>query len=520
MLARIAPALLVLLAAAAPRVAPDPLERLHRWTVRFDAGQIEWDGAEEDRVAALCRDVLALEEQEPERAREARLAVLDLAGHALARPGARPLVLQDPSQAASDPPARLRRIARQALETHFEHRPDELGGLLSRDVLIRAEEHDEARRLAALDLLRRHPAPGAELAVLTVAQDRGDPLRPASLRALGSWSSVAVDRFLVDNLERPWDRRLDPHPFRLIQERLAEVRPLSGANRERLVRRAAAWCVDADWRRASMGIELLGHAPAELAVPTWIEALRVWLGRSEGGLGSRRIEHELAGALEALSGRSIGPHPDRWLTWWNAVQDGQVPLSNGELGAGGRSTATFFGLRPVSDRVTFVIDRSGSMDGRWGSGEHSRYDEAVVQLQRYLEASGERTRFNVVLFSDDAILSSRSLVPATAENIASAATSLLARTPDGGTHLRHGIELAAALDRGGNAQLELLEADTIIVLCDGDTSQGRGWVPGFLERVNPEARLVFHCVMLASGGDGTLEALAEGTGGQFVRVGG
>jgi hypothetical protein len=58
----------------------------------------------------------------------------------------------------------------------------------------------------------------------------------------------------------------------------------------------------------------------------------------------------------------------------------------------------------------------------------------------------------------------------------------------------------------------------VIVLCDGETAESQQWVRPLLERVNQDACLVFHCVQIGSAGDGTLQRLAELSGGEFVQV--
>ncbi len=45
-------------------------------------------------------------------------------------------------------------------------------------------------------------------------------------------------------------------------------------------------------------------------------------------------------------------------------------------------------------------------------------------------------------------------------------------------------------------------------------------VEPLLARVGAEACVVFHCVQIGAGGDGTLEALARLTGGEYLRVDG
>ena len=84
--------------------------------------------------------------------------------------------------------------------------------------------------------------------------------------------------------------------------------------------------------------------------------------------------------------------------------------------------------------------------------------------------------------------------------------------------MRHGVQRAMEVRPDGTVNLEALEADTLIVLCDGRTSDGSRWVLPFLRRENPLAQAVIHSVQIGDGGDGTLELLARTTGGDFVRV--
>jgi hypothetical protein len=140
-------------------------------------------------------------------------------------------------------------------------------------------------------------------------------------------------------------------------------------------------------------------------------------------------------------------------------------------------------------------------------------------MVRFLQASGEQTRFNVILFSDEPLRSSARLVAARIETIERARSALLERVPAGDTYLAPAIALALHLDEGA-FDAERLEADTIVVLCDGETGEGPGWVGPLLERIHAEARVVFHCVLIGNRGDGTLRLLAEGTGGDYLQVGG
>ncbi|MEZ4447820.1 MAG: vWA domain-containing protein, partial [Polyangiaceae bacterium] len=185
-----------------------------------------------------------------------------------------------------------------------------------------------------------------------------------------------------------------------------------------------------------------------------------------------------------------------------------------------RSRASFFGLRPTSDRVTFVLDHSGSMSTALGTRSISRYDEAISQMVRYLQASGTDTRFNVILFDSDTLRSSAELVVASPENVELARASLLSRPPEGGTCLEPAVRLALCVGANGEVDMDALTADTIIVLCDGENVEGHLWVAPLLARVQVEAQVRFHCVQVGGSGGRALRELAALSGGEFIRVDG
>ena len=165
-----------------------------------------------------------------------------------------------------------------------------------------------------------------------------------------------------------------------------------------------------------------------------------------------------------------------------------------------------------------MIDRSGSMDADFGRRGHTRYEEALSQMVELLEGLGTDTRFGLMLFSNGHARWSSKLRPATSGNLGSALNWAKRKGASGGTHLQPAIRSTLELDRKGRPDLDKLEADTIIVLCDGATEEGSAWVKPLLRRVGPEACVVFHCVQIGPGGDGTLEDLALQTGGEFTRV--
>ena len=148
-----------------------------------------------------------------------------------------------------------------------------------------------------------------------------------------------------------------------------------------------------------------------------------------------------------------------------------------------------------------------------GNKSRTRFDEAGSQLIKCLEGLGEDARFEVILFSDGLRHFRGELVPANEKNLRNLARWISLNGPDGGTHLRPGVRAAMCVD-----EPESLEADTVIVLCDGETAEGPTWVGSFIRVHNDLSRVRFHAVQLGGRSDGTLEALCKHTSGDYVEI--
>jgi hypothetical protein len=274
-----------------------------------------------------------------------------------------------------------------------------------------------------------------------------------------------------------------------------------------------------DWRSAQRSVQVLGRLPAQVSAPLLIEALSTWVSRAERNEPSKRVQGEIVNALRRLSGRNIGPYPERWSAWWKSGRAGKgaSPPTHDEEEP--RTVAAgFFGLRPMTDRVLFVLDRSGSMKSSFGTGRKSRHEEALTQLLVLLRELGPSARFGVILFSDETQRWHSKLVPASQGNMVAVTEWIRSLPPNGGTFLRPAIAEALELRPGNVVELEKLEADTVIVLCDGATGEGPGWVEPLLTAVNETACVRFDCVQIGGGGDGTLQLLSRASGGDYVEV--
>lgn len=478
----------------------DPVGRLQAWVGRARAAPRSVDPKRQAELRAILGDLRLL------RASGGDLAALDLGLVELASLAWR----------EQGPDGRLlesARLGREELEDELA-RADELAVRLAREVLDPAARRPRAERLLAAELLAGAQAEETLGTLCAAAREDDLELSGAALNALCGWPSSAVHLFFLEQLARPATRvRVAATHFERLRGSL-EVGVL-----ERLQHEVARRYLSEDWREAARARALARALDTPRAVPILIESLAAWHRRTEAGQGSERIRGELVSELQRLSGRSIGADPVSWNEWWKAVVAGRIALPSEVAAAGGQSSsAAFFGLHAATDRVVFVVDRSGSMRTAFGTGGRSRHEEAIDQLMRFLQQSGEDTRFTIALFSDEGVSWRSKLAPATEANRALARRWLEDKPPEGETRLFQGVRAGLGLDARGRLALERCEADTVIVLCDGATTEGSGWVARWLAAENERAQLVFHCVQIGNEGNGTLEALAAGTGGEFVRI--
>lgn len=497
------------------------LDDLDRWSRR--PAQTEARRLEEGED--LLRRVDRVWSQDHPRGDDLLVECLDFLGRCQRLERERPLLAPPPSPSASlvteaELHDRLLRMLRRRLpsvERQLTH--EVLTGL------VKARPHPLERRTAACAVLAASPT--ATLALLSCTRpappetEVPPALLEAATAALAGRNSSGVHLRLIRLLNSGPQRAEDRYKA-LIERHFRSLKLTPNMSRSAEAVRAFVEpaLASESWREASLGVAVARCLPPEDALPLLIDSLEEWLGREDDPQRPvRRLQGELLSELERRTGMRCGRHPGRWRTFLEAWRRGDAPLA-GEPGERPRTTSEgFFGLRPATDRVLFVLDRSGSMEARFGDARGpSRLEEATNQLRRLVEQLGPRARFGVVTFADRASRWREKLAPATEENLRSATRFVLRGGAEGGTRLLQGMRLALHADGSGRPDLERLEADTVIVLCDGGTAEGPGWVEPFLLGANGEARVLFHAVQLGQGGDGTLRALAEGSGGEFLEV--
>lgn len=499
---------------AASAVEADPLAKLQQKLHRIRRGELRFDSKVAEDLAGLVSDARLIWAVEPARGRDAAYALLDVAG-AFAEADAR----SGEEQAAA---ASLRDSALEALRAHVD---TEFAKWLAHDVLPATAQPFE-RRLAAVRLLKDQTQPAVKLALLAATQEKEPRLRREVLVNLSGWDDPAVHGVFLRELQRELagDRAAEGG---LAEKHFAQV---SADPEKRFLPElepiVKGGLTSNDWRVAVRAVRLSRPFESAAILPHLIEAMSLWKARGSKFGHALRLQMEIERELRLRSGRSFGLDVDLWRKWYGAMRRGELPRTGG-FGANvpsERTKASFFGLRPMSDRIVFVLDRSKSMEIGFGpAGSQGamgdRWDEAVEQLFGFLEAIGEESRFDLVLFHDyGEAWRMGELVPADAKNLVKAREWIDVQIPNGGTALRMGVETALAMDKQGRIDLQKLEADCVVVLCDGDTNEGSGWVARFLEETNARARILFYGVQIGGDGDGTLEALANGSGGEFAHI--
>ena len=509
----------------APRGDPT-VDELSRWTARFTPQNAVISSTDFSALEALVADARMLQVSSPERRHDVVLALLDLA--ALQPPDAQP---PDPSLMMFGPPQRERAselgfdALRRAIDTD---RSGELCEWLAGGVLAQPKLHSLGRERALLQVLRKRYEPATQLAIMNLATGPDRTLRDDAMAALVGWKDSGVHRFMLEQLEKcransKWITSST------VLAHFAGIKLAPGSDIAIGVRDyAMRGLAGSDWRAAVRSLKLTASIDDQLAVPMLLACWTQWIARREQGGGSRRIEGQIWNSLKQRSGASIGANPERWATWWKTKQAGAAN-GEGDAEAGTVTRAAFFGLRPLTDRVVFVIDRSGSMSSAIGTVaggtaaggrpvEVTRYHEALRQMMAFLASLGPTTKFRIVLFESNLHIWNDKLQPATKSNLDAAERWCAKQAPEGGTMLRSAIESVLRIGADDSPDIGRIEEDTVIVLCDGETTDGPAWVEPLLARINGDACMEFDCVQIGSAGDGTLQKLAELSGGKCVRV--
>ncbi len=173
------------------------------------------------------------------------------------------------------------------------------------------------------------------------------------------------------------------------------------------------------------------------------------------------------------------------------------PPEKAEVGAVG-----YYGITTDSKRICFVVDTSGSMQGR-------RLARAKIELHGTIRRFTNEHAFNVIFYSHEPRVWGERLVQASEATRDRAKTHIFAQTAGGGTNIFDSLMLA----------LKDPDVDTVFLLTDGHAGLGAVLEPGAMRAAILKANtrgVAIHCVGLGSHDRELLAGLARDNGGRYV----
>ncbi len=375
-------------------------------------------------------------------------------------------------------------------------------------------------RLGAIDLAGRLALAGATEPLLKIAEKGKDVAEVAfALAALGEIGDARALPFLRERARHKDDRIARAALIALGRLKDAESIPFI---LERLRSR--------DFEVHYAAIRALRHAGDVKAGLVLAELLSASRGRQR---------EDILLALRAIAGKDLGFDTRDWIRHFRkAVREAEGGAPEEGLGeaftpALDRGLPVFYGVKVFSERVTFVLDTSGSMDRYYGeltkpAKEADRKKLDVLKAEVFSALDGlavheskrgyEKSRFPYPLFRlvrfHTAVLPWKDdLLPASPENAHEARKYVQRLEPDGATNLW------GAFDRALNVSGSLALPDTVILVSDGEPTSGETVsLSAIVEAVahwNKMLGVRIHVIGIDSGNNEFMKEIAERNDGTY-----
>jgi HEAT repeat protein/VWA domain-containing protein len=338
---------------------------------------------------------------------------------------------------------------------------------------------EEAVTRAIVEALAAWPGGDALAPVLAAARKHTDAfVRAKSLAAISRTSDDAVTQAIVGSLA-------DKDP----RVRVAALDAIALRRDRSLFDSTAACLRDESWpvRSAAIGaLAAMGDVRA-------VEPLLPLLDKEEG-----RLRDDLVKALEGLTHEKLGFNPPAWRDWWKAhgtptdapaapSAPAPRPASTAGKPATVKPPLTYHGIPTRSRSILFVVDislsmREGSTDDVRGADgtanrenvKRSKFDVAMAELTRAINAVDEKGSFDVIFFNDAIEPWQPKLVPATRKNKDDAIALIKRTVPAGETNIFAALETAFKMGGFGATDKSYQPSfDTMFFLSDGAPSCGR-----------------------------------------------
>jgi HEAT repeat protein/Mg-chelatase subunit ChlD len=421
--------------------------------------------------------------------------------------------------AAASDPTLSRDLGKHAAKLRADH-------ALARFVLSRlpgwqnaSERALAARLLAAL--------PEATAALVELSQAREPIVADAAIAALGARRHPDATPALRKLLASPGDerRRMSLQALHTILRgddawheelralaaepalRVLAIDLLADVRDEAFLPAAHKFFVDPDWRVRAAAYDFCRGVRDAASIPLLIARL---------AQEQARMRQDVLDALAALSGLDL--HTDRqWQDWWQDHADGfavsaALPAAKRpRTDPDANSTRTYYSIPVVSAAVIFVVDRSGSMREKIGTGGSTRLDEAKRQIVRVLQGTPNGHRVGVVAFDGEAQALHDKLVRIDDKTRAELSVRVEMLRIGRATNVHDGMQTAFADP----------DVDTIYLLTDGAPTVGPITDPVELRAAiaswNRTRRIKIHTVSVGTESE-FMRGVAEDAGGKYASV--
>lgn len=223
------------------------------------------------------------------------------------------------------------------------------------------------------------------------------------------------------------------------------------------------------------------------------------------------IAADLGQYLADATGQKHGADAKAWKDWWAQNEDtfkfpANFARSARGAAAPGQQASSYYGLTISAQRVLFVLDTSGSMEG-------ARLEAAKRELTQAINALPEQTSFSIVVFNSVLAVWQQQLVEANAAMKESATRFVNAQPPRGGTGTLGALTASLVFD-----------VEALYLLTDGMPNDSKPI--DILTRVaelNRGRRLSLYTIGVGVGPAGGpfdqfLSTLAKNNWGLYVRV--
>ena len=403
-------------------------------------------------------------------------------------------------------------------------------------------------RRVLVEVLAPRPGPQVARALLEVLEVRDPEVRLAAMLALDGredWhehverlqpllksedprvrrgAALRMGRFGVTDAR--WrDEVLDLAEAKDSAVRMGAAAVLADLRTPEAIEALHALLADESWQVRVEAIQAVERLRRKDSVPLLITRLEAESGR---------MKDDIHMALRLMTGEDFGIVVDGWRRWWDGEgerfempdYDSAVARDKArrEKGSGAYAEPTFYGIRVTSERVTFVLDVSGSMaeeaksrpkrEGTVSDGPgrtRTRLDVAKEELYETVRSLPEDTLFNLVFFETAVEAFAETLQRMRGPVRNQALSYVRDQWPQGATALYPALQLAFADP----------VVDTIYLLSDGHPTEGEltdyAQIREQVKQWNVTRKVRVHGIAIGMDSP-LLEWLADDTGGEYRRV--